>query len=248
MRLLIGARFSKYWIYDYTGSYINGGLELPTLFNINCTSGAIIGCGGGFDNYIKLGVTYDSRDFEPDPTEGFLAEISSEFSTKLIGSAFNYGRVTTSVHTYNDLFRYNSQLLIFAGRLLYSFQFGDVPVYTMDTLSFTEKDRMGLGGLRTLRGFIQDRFIGPASMLLDLELRYTFLEFTLFDQYMKLGIVPFFDAGNAYNNVSSTTLAGFHLDGGAGLRLSWNLSTIIIFDYGFSEEDSAFYLDIQHQF
>ena len=35
-------------------------------------AGLVVGCGGGFDNTLKLGLAYDTRDFEPDPELGRL--------------------------------------------------------------------------------------------------------------------------------------------------------------------------------
>ena len=35
---------------------------------------------------------------------------------------------------------------------------------------------------------------------------------------------------------------------GLGLRVAWNLATLLTFDYGFSDEDSGFYINLSQIF
>ncbi len=248
VRPLFGFRVAYNWIGDYTGDTVNGALELPTHLRDDCNSGRAKGCNGGFDNYVKLGVSFDTRNFEPDPSSGILAQAVMELSPKFLGSSLNYGRLATTISGYGTLLKFKTQQIVLAGRFLYEWQFGDVPFYSMDTYAFTERDRQGLGGLRTLRGYKQDRFIGPVSLLSNMELRWSFIEFEIFKQRIKLEAVPFFDAGRTFENNGGITLNDWKLDGGLGLRLAWNLSTIIVFDYGFTPEGNAFYMDLGHVF
>lgn len=248
VRPLAGIRVAHFWIHDYTGSSVNNAVELPTHLAVDCTSGRAIGCGGGLDNYVKLGFTFDTRNFEPDPSSGILAQTFTEFSPKFLGSALNYGRWTTSLSGYGTLLSYKIQQLVLAGRFAYNWQFGDIPFYTMDTLAFNERDRFGLGGLRTLHGYRQNRFIGPVATVFNTDLRWSFTQFRIFKQDIKMMAVPFFDAGRAYNSNSDITLRDWKFAGGIGLRLAWNLSTIVTFDYGISAEGKAFYMDLSHPF
>jgi len=248
IRPLFGFRVAYNWINDYTGDTVNNAVQLPTHLRDDCNTGRAKGCSGGFDNYIKLGFSFDSRNFEPDPSSGILAQVVTELSPKFMGSAFNYGRLATTLQGYGTLFKYKSQQFVLAGRFLYEWQFGDVPFYSMDTYAFTERDRLGLGGLRTIRGYKQDRFIGPVALLSNMEMRWSFVEFNVFKQHIKLMAVPFFDAGRTFENNSSITFNNWKLGGGMGVHLAWNLSTIIVFDYGFTPEGNAFYMDIGHVF
>lgn len=248
VRPLVGLQFAYNWVTDYTNDIINGAVELPTHLRQDCAAGRARGCGGGVDNFVKLGLTFDTRNFEPDPSIGVLAEVVAELSPKFLGSALNYGRLAASLHGFGQVLRYKMQRVVLAGRFFYQWQFGDVPVTTMNTLAFTERDRTGLGGLRTLRGYKADRFIGPVALLTNMEMRWSFYEFTLWKQNIKMMAVPFFDAGRPFENNSAISFNNWKLAGGAGLRLAWNLSTIVCFDYGFSPEGSAFYMDLSHQF
>lgn len=248
IRPLIGFRVARIWIHDYTGSSVNNATELPTHLRVDCASGRAVGCNGGFDNYVKLGFTFDTRNFEPDPAVGILHQTSIELSPKFLGSAYNYGRITSSLNGYGTLLKHDVQQVVLAARFLYNWQFGDVPFYTMDTLAMNERDRFGLGGLRTMHGYKQDRFIGPVMMLANMDLRWSFAQFRVWKQDIKLMAVPFFDAGRAFDNNSQVSFANWKLAGGAGLRLAWNLSTIVDFDYGISPEGSSFYMDLNHPF
>jgi outer membrane protein assembly factor BamA len=248
IRPLFGIRIARVWIDDYTGDTVDGARQLATHMRDDCSSGRARGCGGGFDNFVKLGFTFDTRDFEPDPSTGILAQLTAELSPKFLGSAFNYGRLTASLAGFGTVLRHRMQQVVLAGRFLYVWQFGDVPFYSMNTLAFNERDRQGLGGLRSIRGYKQDRFIGPVMMAGNMELRWSFVEFRVFKQDLKLMAVPFLDAGRAFDGMGSVTMSDWHLAGGAGIRMAWNLSTIICFDYGFASEGQAFYMDLSHQF
>ena len=59
-------------------------------------------------------------------------------------------------------------------------------------------------------------------------------------------LVPFIDAGRVFDSIGDTTLWKFA--GGIGLRLAWNLSTIVSFDFGRSSEGNMFYMLLGHQF
>ncbi len=249
LRPLAGFRVAHIWVKDYSGNAESGGaVQGTTHLQADCNAGLAIGCNGGFDNFLKFGLTFDTRNFEPDPERGLLAESVLELSPKIFGSKYLYGRWTTSIHGYGKIIEYKEQQLTLAARFLYSWQFGDVPFYSMNTYAFTERDRNGLGGLRTLRGFRQDRFIGPVTLLSNTELRWNFVEFNIFKQDIKLGSVGFLDAGRVFDANKDLTFSNWKLSGGGGMRLAWNLATIVVFDYGVSPEGNAFYMDLQHQF
>jgi len=248
VRPLFGFQVSRVWIEDYTGNTVNNAIEEPTHLRDDCLSGAAIGCDGGFDNYVKFGISFDTRNFEPDPSKGIFFELVSELSPKFLGSAYNYGRLMTSLKAYATALKFKGQQIVLAGRFLYQWQFGDIPFYSMNNLAFTEQDWTGLGGLRTIHGYKLDRFIGPVGMLTNAQLRWSFAQFTVFKQYIKLMAVPFFDAGRVFDSVSATSFKDWKLAGGGGLHLSWNLSTVVSLDYGFCPEGNAFYMDLQHQF
>ncbi len=247
-RPLVGFQVAHVWIGDYSGQVSNGVLQQPTHLKDDCDSGRAIGCSGGNDIYLKFGLTFDTRDFEPDPKKGIVASVMTEFSPKFLGSAFNYGRMTASMMGYGEILKYKTQQLVITGRFAYNWQFGDIPFYSMGIFTFEDQDDRALGGIENLRGYAVNRFIGPVGMVANAELRHTFVQFDVFKQNIKLQLVPFLDYGRVFDSNSAVTMKDWKLGGGVGLHLAWNLATIISFDYAWSGEDQAFYMDVGHQF
>ena len=256
------------WIKAYDGTQTtdpngNPAVHGPTRLGIDCAARLVLGCppvnergrllpekefgtGGGWNNMLKAGIAFDTRDFEPDPTKGIFADAVGEWSSRAFGSAFDYLRFTVTARGYWSPFPKLANIVL-AVRLLYSIQTGNVPFYMADVLAMTEGDQNGLGGERTLRGFRQDRFIGPVAALGNAELRWTFVHFKLLQQRFSLQIAPLIDVGTVFDNVgfqhTTCTSDCWKVSGGAGLRVGWNRSSIIMFDFGASSEDIGFYID-----
>lgn len=225
----------------------------PSKLGEDCAAGLALGCSGGWNNMLKAGVALDTRDFEPDPDNGVFADLTGEWSSKGFGSAYNYLRATLATRFYwapfpkvrvkSPLFGRVSSRVVFAGRLLYSVQTGDVPFYAMDALALTEDDQSGLGGEYTLRGFRQGRFIGRVAALGQAEVRWTFFEFEMLKQRFTVQFAPLLDVGRVFDRVELST-DRWKVSAGAGWRIAWNKSTVIIFDLGVSREDIGFYIDL----
>jgi outer membrane translocation and assembly module TamA len=84
--------------------------------------------------------------------------------------------------------------------------------------------------------------VGHASALANLEVRWTFWKFRVESQQFSLQVAPFFDVGRVFDKVDFS-LKHFQPDGGAGLHIGWNQSTIVRFDAGFSREDYGLFID-----
>lgn len=224
--------------------------QATTRLDGDCAAGRVIGCGGGLDNTLKLGVAYDTRDFEPAPGSGLFVELTGELSGKYTLSEYDWARVTLSPRAYVRPFPKLADLVI-AGRLVGSVQSAGTPFFDLNQLSFADENRPGLGGLRTLRGFKQDRFVGPIVALATLELRWTFYEFAVKlgrRQHFGLMLAPFLDVGRVFDSMSDLELRRFRNGQGAGFRIAWNQATIIVLDYGVSREGSTLYVNFNHPF
>jgi hemolysin activation/secretion protein len=118
----------------------------------------------------------------------------------------------------------------------------------MNTLPFTEDPKAGLGGHRTMRGYRLDRFVGPVVGLANVEARWTFARTEIWNQKLGLIVAPFFDLGRPFDDASDLELSDWRYSFGGALRVSWNLATIITFDYGISDEDAGLYINFAHIF
>lgn len=256
LRPMVGLGFAYMNITDYTGQLTDatdaGGSsvqarEAQTLLAADCAARRIVGCNGGFDNVLRLALSLDTRDFEPDPNSGIYAELSTEIATPALGSEYDYVRMMLSVRGFYSPIPKVADVVL-AVRGVYEAQTSGTPFTSQSLMPFIDDNHSGLGGFRTLRGYRQNRFVGPVIALTNYELRYTFLHFRVLQQGFALMAVPFLDIGRVFDNPKQTTLAGWKRTQGGGLRIGWNEATIIMMDYGFSDEDSGLYINFNHIF
>jgi hypothetical protein len=256
VRPLLGVAVSHSTVRTFDGKSVSAvdeagndrdAVSRPTRLSEDCQRGLIVGCGGGFDNYFRIGIAYDTRDFEPDPTSGVFLDAEADVRTKALGGAYSSTVLMTAARGYFSPFPKLTKLVV-AARLVGQVASAGTPFFAMNVLPFTEDPKTGLGGFRTLRGFSQDRFVGPVLALTNLEVRWTFVSFRGLGQHFAFMAVPFVDLGRVFDRVGDATFRGFKRGQGAGLRVAWNQATIVMFDYGLSVEGSALYVNFGHIF
>ena len=247
LRPLLGLQFSYVDVHDYTGSDVDGAVQQETRLRSDYLAGRIVGFDGGWDNALKFGLTYDTRDFEPDPASGLMFQMAARVSTRALASSFNYQQLGLSMRAFHNLLAEPGRLIL-AGRLTYTMQFGHVPFYSTPIIPATDGDIRGLGGYATMRGYVQNRFVGEDAALANAELRWNLGETHFKKQHLRFMLVPFVDSGRVFNGVRQSTFNGWKFDGGIGFRLAWNVATIVSFDYGISPEGGLFYMELGHQF
>jgi hypothetical protein len=256
VRVLGGLGYTYASVTDYTGKQVDAVLdsgkdtkavEAPTRLAEDCAAHKLVGCGGGREGFLRFGVSYDTRDFEPDPNSGVFADLSVDVATVAIGSEYDYVRVLGAVRGYYSPIPEKADLVL-AGRATFDVQTAGTPFFSLDSLPYTEDFRNGLGGHRTLRGFRQDRFVGRTMGLLNGEVRWTFTRFCIKKQKFALIAVPFLDIGRSFDDLYAFTLSDWRTSYGGALRISWNLATIVTVDYGRSSEDTGFYINFNHIF
>jgi hypothetical protein len=222
-------------------------LSYPTKLHDDCVAQRVVGCNGGWNDSLKLGIALDTRDFEPDPNAGVFVDLTTNIGSRALGSSFDYVRATFSPRAYWSPAPKLADVVL-AGRIVVSGQTSGTPFFAMDTLAFTSEDQHGLGGSRTIRGYRLDRFVGPVALLANVELRWTMFEVTVLQQRFAFAAAPFFDVGRVYDSFRELTLRGMKNGQGIGLRVVWNQSTVGAFDLGFSSEGAAFYTEFNHPF
>jgi hemolysin activation/secretion protein len=84
--------------------------------------------------------------------------------------------------------------------------------------ALTEGDTRGLGGETTIRGYRQDRFVGPIEAVGNLELRWTFVHFSLLKQRFSLQIAPLYDVGRVFDRGGFSS-SNWKWSAGGGLRV-----------------------------
>ncbi|HTA83705.1 MAG TPA: DUF5982 domain-containing protein [Bacteroidia bacterium] len=237
LRTLIG--------YEIAFDNITTPLDNNSLLHQQAEEGLVTGFGADRGTLLQLGVIYDTRDLEPDPSSGAFAEFTNEFSNGALGSEHNFDRIFIHYNYYHSLFKDVFKKFVFAGRIGMGYTVGDAPFYEyMDQWS-SEGDINGLGGPQTLRGYVQSRFVAPVMGFANIELRYRFLQTDILKQHLAFSVIPFFDTGGVWDYLYRISyLKNLRYSEGPGMQIAWNEDTILRFDYGISAEGTQFYFGI----
>ncbi len=249
-----GISFLRAWPHDYSGDIVKGKPDIhddkrenavmkKTKLRQDFESGAINGFGGGWDNGLRLGLAYDTRDIESNPRKGMFHEAYIVLANHIFGSDFSYSIATLSTRWFLTPLR-DYPDFIMALRFACCVKAGDIPFFAMNFIPTTDNYIYGLGGGNTLRGYTQSRFVGPIMAYGNYEFRWIFKDFRIKDFLIELMLVPFVDVGRVYDRWQNYTLRGMKYSYGAGLRTGLNQAFILSFDFGFSkEQQAAFYMN-----
>ena len=207
---------------------------------------------GGLNSSLRLGVMYDTRDKEGAPSRGIWAEAHTTLAPKWLGTSIPYYRYSATFRHYLPII--DNDILTFAYRLNYEGTLGkDAPYYVLPyiTVMGQNYDRDGMGGYRTIRGLMRNRVQGLDVASYNMELRWRFVNFALFNQNIAFGLSAFSD-GTMVTREFDMTFRGKeedrakydeymaqgldsdrpHITVGAGLRFIMNQNFIVAFEYG----------------
>ena len=211
---------------------------------------------GGNTTQIRLGLVYDSRDHNSDPTKGIYAEVT------LAGAPDIIDRKGYSNLSYTFLWR--QYIPVYKDKLTFAYRLGaqnrivgKTPWYminNLNTMFFQKMYTEGLGGSTTLRGVNRNGVIGEGFAFANVELRWRIVGFKFINQNWQVGLNPFFDAGMVTQkfreeemidaNASLDPITGLgntyysgdkeslHMAAGCGLKLIMNRNMILSVDVG----------------
>lgn len=219
-----------------------------SLLKKQSDAGLVKGLRNNFITIAQFGLAYDTRDLEPDPNKGFFIELTDEVSSKALGSSYNFNKVYGHLNYYQNILPSIFPKLVFAGRLGMGYLSGDAPFFEFQDQWSQEGDIEGLGGAHTLRGYKISRFVGRLMDFNNFELRWRFAKAKMLKQQLAFSAVPFYDVGGVYNDLSQFSFSQMRHSEGMGLRIAWNVNTILRFDYAWSQEDQQFFFNLAHAF
>lgn len=268
-------------IYNFQTSPVNRSKynlpEAETLFEKYINWGLIADNekDGGWVNYLKAGLSYDSRDNEPNPMKGLWAEAVIQFAPGFLGNGdFDHTKFSLTHRQYFTIIEKN---LSFAYRLTYqqSLGGGNVPFFAQPLIITSYLRRyvsQGLGGAQTLRGILRHRIVGDGLFYGNAEFRWKITRFQLINQNFYIAINPFWDFGlitkeiDLGKNLNSLDYGdGFeksdfftgkkdklHQSLGAGLKIAMNENFILSVDMGKAlnkqDGDSGLYIGLNFLF
>lgn len=223
---------------------------------------------GGITSALRLGLMYDTRNVENNPTRGIWAEAHISAAPKWLGTKHDHYKVTATMRQYLPL---GTEKLVFAYRLAYQgFLGGKAPWYQLPfyTNMGPKADNDALGGSKTARGLLMNRIQALQTGFYNLELRWRFVDFRLFNQNIAFAVNAFQDGAMIFqgydmtmkNNVTDPNVkAAFtkfvnqnadhklHMAAGAGIRFIMNQNFIIACEYAkcFNRQDgnTALYIN-----
>ena len=198
---------------------------------------------GGYTNFLKLGLVYDSRDNEPNPMSGLWTEALLTLLPDAMGNDFSYTMLTVTHRQYFTLIPGD---LSFAYRLGYQDIIGgNAPFFMLPFYQSSYKTEEGLGGSKSLRGILKNRIVGNAVAFGNFELRWKFYRFTLANQHFYFALNGFIDAGTVLENygteayfsdIEDTGENRIHPSYGGGFRIAMNQNFIVAVDYGLAAD------------
>lgn len=204
---------------------------------------------GGWNNHLKLGVVFDTRDFEPNPSKGVWSEVIFFISPDIAGNDFGYTKMSLTHRQYIPVLPQKKLTLALRGHYQTTIA-GNVPFYMQPYLIssfYNAANTDALGGARTLRGVLRNRVVGDGVVMGNAELRWRSNPKILFKQNFYLGINAFFDTGRVVDKIDIDTSGvpenersvffdpgaeRFHSSLGAGIRVVMNENFIVAFDFG----------------
>lgn len=189
-----------------------------------------LGINGGRTSMLGIGVIWEGRDSEFQPTKGMYLESRIELGNKLWGSSFDLAVIENEIRQYASF--YFLREITFATALFSRFTSGDVPYWK---LSYA-------GDEETLRGYESRRFVDDNVLILNTELR-TWL-YSIPNTNTRFGGTLFLDTGRTFANSDSFSIITDDLKttiGFGGLASFFTPDFIIRGDFGFSDEGVGVY-------
>lgn len=198
-------------------------------------------------NYLRVGLTYDTRDREIGPQRGTWADVLVQRTDRVFGATNDYTRWTATARHYQPL----GAKLVIASRLLVQNTMGDAPVYALSEIQSSQKIQDGLGGSGTVRGLPKNRYVGKGILVSNNELRWRAADFRLGGRASALVLSGFVDAGRVWSDGIdlASTLETLHAGYGGGARLAYGSSFVIALDVGHSKASAApIYIGLGYMF
>lgn len=192
----------------------------------------------GFSSVLQLGLAVDDRDEETQPNVGYFVEASARAASSLLGSTWDWLGMNLSGAVYAPLHQGSlteGADLVLAQRVVADVMIGDAPTEDLARTGGLT-DFIAFGGSDIGRGVREHRYLGKVKVISQTELRWSFLELTLLEQHLKLGLAGFLDAAWLGYDVLDwrgeplAVVAG----AGAGFRVLWNRNFSVRLDVGMS--------------
>jgi len=193
--------------------------------------------GIGGDDLLNYSLTLgrDTRDSKDEATKGSYQKLLFRFTDGVNGSPARFLKYQIDMAKY---FRLASPRRIFVARL-----FAEHNETIDGNLPFYEMAKLGGAGTNTrdsetARAFVYNRFYGQSALLLNLEYRYTVMEYKAF----KVKTAFFSDTGEVFGKIHQFRLKDLRESYGVGLYISYARNSLLNFSVAHGNEGTRFYV------
>ena len=187
-----------------------------------------------WSNFVRGGVVWDTRDRETGPRHGTWTELLVWWVDESFGSDFDAVRWTFTDRRYLAL----TDRLVFAHRWAIQTVGSGTPVHELFRLQTSFKQQEGLGGAKTVRGVLRNRFVGRSTLVWNAELRWRAAEFDLLARPFHVTLSAYVDQGRVWTEGVRVDeiLSDLHRGYGGGVRLGMGENFVVALDAGTSAE------------
>jgi outer membrane protein assembly factor BamA len=194
------------------------------------------GLDGATINGQGVTIAYDDRDSKTITNHGSLGAAHVEVVPKALGSSETYVKYGFEFRHFVPL--HERFVLAFHSVLDYLTNPDVVPFY----------DQSSIGGVKSLRGFGEGRFVDANRFFSTVELRTMALRRQLFDVTTELEVAPFVDAGEVFHSKSTVPVDELHFVGGIGFRGLVRPQIVGFVDVGYGSDGPAVFTGLDYPF
>lgn len=189
---------------------------------------------------LAAGIVIDSRDNEAFPRRGVYHQIGTRYEQGFpLDGDVRCGGAGAILAGYIPL----GKKFVLAGRAVFDFLYGDVPIYDLYNAGPFNVWEMP-GGANGIRGVPIGRYAGPIKMIGNAELRALWVKFKVFGQNMQIGNDVFFDTGRIFDDYTFTAPTdgkgvGLKFGVGGGAYLRWGEAAVFRAELAYSPDAAA---------
>ncbi len=212
-------------------------LEGPSLYGNQVVTGLVPSPDRAtVDASVRIGLVFDSRDDEVDPTRGVQIEaVYSHADSTLMGDV-SYTRITVIAAGHVPL----TERVSLGARIVGQGMGGAPPFGTYYSIETSDAAFQGLGGPKSHRGLAADRFLGEDKLFGNFDVRYR----AVGERHLFSGnFVGFLDVGRVFEPGAddfSLTLRDMHVGGGVGVIITYSRSGVLGWTIGYGPDGPVF--------
>lgn len=187
----------------------------------------------GAANHVRAGLVWDTRDRETGTRRGTWSDVLVQRVDEGLGSETSYTRWTVTDRRYLPV-----GPVVVAHRILVQGVGAGVPLFDLHRIQTSFRDQEGLGGAKSVRGVLRNRFAGRGMMLWNAEVRWRAAEFQAVGRPFHAVLSGFADAGRVWEGQPrfGELLTDLHRGWGGGVRLGMGENFVLAADAGTGSE------------